>query len=218
MALLDFAALSRADIRVPSKTWAVVQPTFLSPDTALDLAGTFPTEGFEWHVQHQMLAALGKLDSEQGRRHRVRTRPLIERGADQLSDDDDLADEWRELGKELLAPDYRRVLSELSRIDLTGEMQTHFWRYEDGSSFVPHIDKAHKVVTHLIYLSEAWEPAEGGCLRILGSDSIDDVLDEIPPRLGDSVILVNRPGCWHAVTPVVAPDSSRKVLQSWFWG
>jgi SM-20-related protein len=218
MALLDLPAIGGADIRLPSTSWAVVSPTFTSDDVAHRLAREFPKEGFEWHAQRQVLAALGKLDTEQGRRHNVRTRPLIERGADHVADEEDLSDVWCELGRELLKDDYRQLLSEIAGIPLDGEMQTHFWRFEDGSSFTPHIDKSHKIVTHLIYLSEDWVPAMGGCLRVLGSNAMDDVVAEIPPILGDSVVLVNRPGCWHAVTPVVAPDTSRKVLQTWFWG
>ena len=80
-------------------------------------------------------------------------------------------------------------------------------------------DKAHKVITHLMYLTEDWTWEMGGCFRILGSGDANDVHAEIPPLLNNSVVLKRTDDAWHSVSAIPRGCTrSRKLLQVWFWG
>lgn len=219
MKVLDLDALHGARMAEHPYAWGAVARSFADGDAARELAQTFPDEGFEWHAQRQLLVALGRGDSPEARRHAVRTRALIERGEDGPFEAEALADVWRALAADLLSAEYRAALGACTGRDLSGcPMQTHFWRYEVGSRFDPHVDKAHKVVTHLIYLNEEWDASWGGCLRILRSGDIEDVAHEVVPTAGQAAVLVRCERAWHAVSELQPGHGSRKVLQTWFWG
>jgi hypothetical protein len=216
--VLDFEALTRIELHQEPPRWGVTAQMFTSSANAEALHSTFPREGFEWYSERQLLDALGKLDSEQARKHSIRTRSLIERGTSELANTEGLDDVWIRLGTELLSPAYRDALSELTDVDLSqAQMQTHFWMFEDGSWFSPHVDKPHKIVTHLMYFNPHWEPSWGGCLRLLRAGELDDVVAEVPPTLGSAVVLVNSAELWHGVTRLRGERGTRNVLQTWFW-
>lgn len=200
-------------------TWASVSRSFVADDLASELADTFPDEGFSWHAQRQLLDALGKTQSPEARRHAVRTRALIERGADDLHAREALAQAWQQVGEDLLSSEYRAALGACAGVDLTGcQMQSHFWRYEPGSRFDPHVDKPHKIVTHLLYFNPGWQDEWGGDLRLLNSDQVDDVAASVTPTAGQGIVLVRSEQAWHAVKELHDGHGSRKVLQTWFWG
>jgi Rps23 Pro-64 3,4-dihydroxylase Tpa1-like proline 4-hydroxylase len=119
---------------------------------------------------------------------------------------------WRELGEEVLSRDYLAACEAASGIDLDGTLvDLAFWRLDDGCWNGPHAAETLKLLTHIIYLSPDWSYEQGGLLRILYSEDIDDVHHEVVPISGDSVMFT--PGgenSWHAVTPVL--HGSRKSV------
>jgi hypothetical protein len=65
-----------------------------------------------------------------------------------------------------------------------------------------------------IYLSESdWRPEDGGCLRILCSDDLDDVAAEIPPALDTSILFVRSDTSWHGYQRVTRKDRARLGVQ-----
>lgn len=219
MNVLDVGALRRAEIVHEPFTWGSVARSFLGTDVARHLADTFPDDGFEWHAQRQLLLALGKGRSTDARKHAVRTRALIARGNEELVERESLPEIWQAVGEDLFCDEYRQAISECTGRDVRWcPMQTHFWRYEPGSWFEPHVDKSHKIVTHLIYLNDGWDRDWGGCLRILNSSDINDVACELTPDAGRGAILVQSKRSWHAVSELEPGHGARKVLQTWFWG
>ncbi len=72
-----------------------------------------------------------------------------------------------------------------------------------------HTDSRSKLVTVLVYLNETWSD-QGGRLRLLRSNDIDDVIEEAPPELGTMIAFINRENAWHGHMPF---DGERRVLQ-----
>ncbi|MHC5931657.1 hypothetical protein [Nostoc sp.] len=51
----------------------------------------------------------------------------------------------------------------------------------------------------------------GGCLQILLNEQLESLFQEIPPRNGNSVVLVRSENSWHNVSPVL-PQASQDSL------
>jgi SM-20-related protein len=79
-----------------------------------------------------------------------------------------------------------------------------------------HTDSKTKIITVLLYMNGQWE-ADGGRLRLLrSSDSLDDVLAEVPPDEGTLVAFLNTPNSWHGHGQFIGP---RRVIQlNWVTG
>ena len=131
-----------------------------------------------------------------------------------------LNDVWLSVAEDLVSPEYRECISDVIGRDVRNlKMQAHFWRYKAGSFFQPHVDKPHKIVTHLIYLTAGWTSEMGGCFRVLSSGAPEDVFTEIPPTAGRSILLRRTDNAWHSVSPIPrATAHDRLTLQVWFWG
>jgi Rps23 Pro-64 3,4-dihydroxylase Tpa1-like proline 4-hydroxylase len=65
------------------------------------------------------------------------------------------------------------------------------------------VDLKDKIVTHVFYFNRAWDKTDGGCLTILRSPSMADVVADVAPLLGNSSVLVRSDKSWHAVSRVV---------------
>lgn len=73
-----------------------------------------------------------------------------------------------------------------------------------------HTDSSTKLITVLVYLNDGWD-ADGGRLRLLrSSDSLDDMITEVPPEAGSMVCFRNRDNAWHGHGSF---DGVRRVLQ-----
>jgi SM-20-related protein len=73
-----------------------------------------------------------------------------------------------------------------------------------------HTDTPTKLITVLIYMNSSWE-AEGGRLRLLrSSDSLDDMVAEVPPAAGTLLAFRVTPHSWHGHASVSGP---RRVIQ-----
>jgi SM-20-related protein len=79
-----------------------------------------------------------------------------------------------------------------------------------------HTDSKTKVITVLIYMNAGWE-APGGRLRLLrSSESLEDMVAEVPPDEGTLLAFKVAPNSWHGHKPFVGP---RRVLQlNWVTG
>lgn len=197
--------------------WGYYENAFDEPDTLVE---RFPDAGYEPHAQQRILEALGKRGTDAWYANNVRTRPLLELGETRPHQPEELDDVWLSVAEDLCSAEYRECLSEVTGHDVRGlRMQAHFWQFHEGAKFKPHVDKPHKIVTHLMYLTDGWSADMGGCFQVLGSDDPTAVLTEIPPVPNSSIVLRRTDNAWHAVSPVArGTQRSRKLLQTWFWG
>ena len=117
---------------------------------------------------------------------------------------------FAEMANELLSTDLRTAFADKFQMDLTGRPTTltvrGMTRQKDGQV---HTDGASKLITILIYLNSDWG-SDGGCLRLLKSKNIDDVITEIPPAGGTLVAFRCRDNAWHGHKPFVG---ERRSLQ-----
>ena len=212
---LNLSALASAKLKEEPCPWAYYRSVF-QPHV---LTARFPTDHFEYHSQRVLLDVLGKKSSEAWYQHNVQTRALLELGAKEPFKPEELDKAWLEVASDLLSPEYRDCISNIAHFDVRClQMQAHFWRFGEGAFFQPHIDKPHKMVTHLIYLNEQWTPEMGGCLQLLGSGDPNDVQVEVPPIKNTGVVLRRTDWAWHAVSKIpLGCKLTRQVLQVWFW-
>ena len=81
-------------------------------------------------------------------------------------------------------------------------MEVNVVHYGPGAFMGPHLDLKEKLVTHVLYFNQAWDQQHGGCINILRSSNPSDVLSEILPVVGNSVLLVRSNQSWHSVSRV----------------
>lgn len=112
--------------------------------------------------------------------------------------------------EELQGDEFRKAFESKLGIDLTDRPTTLTvrgrCRMKDGKV---HTDSRSKLVTVLVYLNDTWSN-DGGRLRLLRSDNIDDVIEEAPPELGTMIAFINRENAWHGHLPF---DGERRVMQ-----
>jgi hypothetical protein len=214
--VIDFDTLARTRMQAFPYPWASYSGPFRQPPPAQ----AFPDKGFVSHAEHRILDAIGKKRTDTWFQHNIETRALIELGAAEPHQVQDLDGIWLAIAQDILSARYRDCLSDVTGLDVRElKMQAHFWRCRGGSFFTPHVDKPHKVVTHLMYLTEDWTPAMGGCFRVLLSGDTNDVHAEVSPAKGQSILLRRTDTAWHSVTPTPRDSPcERRVLQVWFWG
>ncbi|MGK5627798.1 2OG-Fe(II) oxygenase [Streptomyces sp. URMC 123] len=215
--MIDLDALGSAEMRTDPFPWAFYGNALRDPQALID---AFPTTGFEWHSQRRILETLGRRGTDAWYQHNVATRALLELGETRPHEPAELDDRWLAVVDDLLSPEYRERLSDVTGVDVRPlRMQAHFWRFDEGAFFQPHVDKPHKIVTHLMYLTENWTEDLGGCFRVLGSNDPQDVHTEIPPLPNNAIVLRRTDNAWHSVSAIPrGQQRSRKLLQVWFWG
>ena len=99
--------------------------------------------------------------------------------------------------EELNGPEFRRQVSEKLGLDLS-ELPMIVTlrgvsRAKDGRI---HTDSKTKIATILIYFNEPWT-ADTGKLRILNSDNMEDMVDEVTPNAGTLLAFRVTENCWH---------------------
>lgn len=198
-----------ADSRLESEPyrWARIDRLF-QPADAARLAQTFPTDHYK-----VVRGYGGEKDYE------YEARALIAMGADTIAHASRLSDEWRRLAEDFLSPEYRSALSALTGCDLSAApLEVNVFHYGPGASLGAHSDLPDKVVTHVLYFNEEWDPRNGGCLTILRAKDERAVAAEIPPVAGSSAVLVRSDDSWHAVSRVVnGCRTSRRSLTATFY-
>lgn len=212
---LNLEALASARLNPKPWPWGVY-------DGALEaqvLEAKFPEDCFQEHSQRRLLRALGKQGTDAWHQHNVETRPLLELGESSVYEPDGLDEAWLAVADDLLSIEYRECISEMADHDVRSlEFQAHFWRFGQGSFFTPHVDKPHKIVTHLMYLNDGWSAGMGGILQILDAEGAERAKAEVPPHMNTGVILKRTDDAWHSVTRIpLGVCWTRRVLQVWFW-
>ncbi len=115
----------------------------------------------------------------------------------------------------------RALLSDLERLRLEFnaqgflglfDLELHYARYPPGSGYTRHVDQLQgrdqRVVSFILYLNDAWQPGDGGELRIFGPEGARD----IAPIAGRLVCFMTA-GREHAVLPTRLP---RLSIAGWF--
>lgn len=143
----------------------------------------------------------------------------VRKGSPTIYNPSSLAEIWISLLNEISTEKYRNLISAITRIPLDNSaLEINFWRYSAGSFLDVHIDKKEKLVTHLIYFNEHWDPNWGGCFRIHINENNRSVYRKLHPTLDNSILLINGEKAWHSVEPVCCNTSaSRNGLQVIFW-
>jgi hypothetical protein len=200
--MLNLQRISQQKIETEPYQWAFVDRLF-SGDGAAELAATFPRDNFK---------KVAGYDGEKS--YEYRSRSLVHMGATVPSHAGGLSPTWRALAEDLLSAEYRSALSGMVGRDLSSTlMEINVIHYGPGAWLGPHVDLKEKMVSHVLYFNETWNPRQGGCLNILRSSNPADVFAEISPVVGNSVILVRSNRSWHCVSRVT-PDcrTSRRSI------
>jgi Rps23 Pro-64 3,4-dihydroxylase Tpa1-like proline 4-hydroxylase len=113
---------------------------------------------------------------------------------------------------------YRDALGSLAGVGLRdAPVSFHLWEYAENDWLSPHLDKAEKLVTQVIYLTQGWREGAGGRLLILERDELTSAVRRIPPLLGSATVLVRSDSSWHAVEPVVPGSPRRRSMTVTYW-
>jgi SM-20-related protein len=204
---MNLGALAALNVGRKPYDWGFMPDAF-ALDHAARLLATFPRDGY-WQ--------LTGTDAEKSWTYAAR--PLVTLDAGGPSFPDNLHPEWAGVAQQLTNHSYRRTLGAAIGRDLsTAGVEASVWRWDVGTNLGPHRDMATKIVTQVFYFNVGWRPEWGGCLRILNSHDPDDVVEELPPRLGSSSVLVRSDRSWHSVTPVQAsaPGPRLSLIVTWF--
>ncbi len=117
---------------------------------------------------------------------------------------------FAELIKELEGPEVRKAFEEKFETDLTNRptmiTARGMCRARDGAV---HTDSRTKIITVLIYLNKTWGN-EGGCLRLLRSQNMEDCIKEVSPSAGTLISFLNTENAWHGHASYEGP---RQVIQ-----
>jgi len=190
--MIDLTRFQSQQILSDPYRWALVDQLFSTAD-ARALVETFPRDHFK---------TVKGYDGEKGYEYEARS--LVHMGADKPTQAHSLSDAWRRLAEDLLSPAYRDALSQFTGVDLsTLPLEANAFHYGRSAWLGPHVDLEDKIVTHVLYFNESWSESDGGCLTILGSGDMAQVVKTIPPVIGNSSVLVRSTNSWHAVTRVV---------------
>lgn len=205
--MIDLIQISRHKLRTEPFAWAEIGNLF-APRDAAALATTFPCDHFK-----TLMSYGGEKDYE------YEARALIPMGAETIAYAEELSAAWLSLARAMLSPAYRSAMSLLTGRDLTNApLEVNVFHYGPGACLGPHPDLADKVVTHVLYFNQAWNREDGGCLSILRSADPAEVVAEILPLVGNSVVLVRSDNSWHAVSRVVAGcQRTRRSLTATFY-
>lgn len=189
--MIDLTKLTPEALAREPYRWAFVGGLF-SPEDASALARTFPRDHFK---------TVGGYDGEKGFQYEARS--LVGMGAGEPAHARRLSEPWRRFAGELLSQEYRAALSRMTGLDLSGlPMEANVSHYGARAWLGPHVDLEDKVVTHVFYFNEAWDEGDGGCLTVLRSGEMGDVVKVVPPLVGNSAVLVRSTNSWHAVSRV----------------
>jgi SM-20-related protein len=197
---LDLRPLLSGRLEHDPCSWGVIDEVFSNA------VGRMLTDSYPLDHYQTVSATGGEKD------YSYDVRELIPFGKAAVSHSGELSAAWRGLADDLLSPRYRAAVSMLSGVDLRhAPLEVNVFQYDSGGSIGPHRDLPDKLVTHVLYFNHTWDPANGGCLRVLRSESSSDVAAEVQPVVGSSVVLVRGPGSWHEVTSVAAGAASSRL-------
>ena len=112
---------------------------------------------------------------------------------------------------EMDSPPFRMAIEEKFGVELEGK-PTMFTvrgrcRLKDGQV---HTDSESKVITVLLYMNPGDWPNDGGRLRILRSNDVNDYVAEVPPDVGTLLVFRRSDNSFHGHLPF---EGERKVIQ-----
>ncbi len=111
---------------------------------------------------------------------------------------------------ELNGPEFRSLISDKLGMDLnTLPMIVTLRGVSRPKDGRVHTDSKSKIATILIYFNDDWT-AETGKLRILNSDNLEDMADEVIPNAGTLLGFRVTDNCWHGYPPF---DGIRRSIQ-----
>jgi SM-20-related protein len=205
--MIDLNRISQAHMESEPYRWAAIDRLF-APEDATALAATFPDGHFK---------RLADYDGQKEFEYDIRC--LIRMGEQSISRAHQLSGAWRTLADDLLSPAYRAAMSSLTGLDLSAApLEVNLFHYPPGGSHGAHPDHRDKIVTHVLYFNDSWNDDDGGCLTILRSSDVQDVAMSVPPRVGNSAVLVRSDHSWHAVSRVAKSSPlSRRSLTATFY-
>ncbi|MEH1827096.1 MAG: 2OG-Fe(II) oxygenase family protein [Nostoc sp.] len=120
---------------------------------------------------------------------------------------------WQSLVEELHSSAYRESIAKLTGLNLEQQFISIFLSRLDPIVNGSHSDSEGIILAHLLYFGrEDWKIEWGGCLQILLNEQLESLFQEIPPRNGNSVVLVRSENSWHNVSPVSSPEASQDRL------
>ncbi len=190
--LIDFTRITQQSLATDPYEYTFVNNLFASR-AAQALATSYPRDHFRLVKGH---------DGEKGYEYHARS--LIGMGADLPAFADGLSAAWQQLAEELLSGAYRAAMTKLTGLDLRQvPIEVNVFHYPAGSWLGPHLDLKDKIVTHVFYFNQTWNKADGGCLTVLRSADMSDVVTDVAPIVGNSSVLVRSDHSWHAVSRVV---------------
>jgi SM-20-related protein len=199
--MIDLDVIGRNTLAVEPYQWAFINQLFSRRDAAA-LVASYPRDHFKTIRGH---------DGEKGYEYEARS--LIHMGADTPSFAEDLSSAWRQLAAGLLSKQYRDAMTQLTGLALAAApMEVNLFHYGPGAWLGPHLDLKEKITTHVLYFNRTWNPKSGGCLRILRSREMTDMVTEIVPIVGNSAVVVRSDKSWHAVSRV--QEGCRKSRRS----
>ncbi len=199
--MINLSRIEQQTLMVDPYEWAFVNELF-TPQDAESLADSYPRDHFK---------TVAGNDGEKSYEYEARS--LINMAANTLSYAEGLSPAWRRLASDLLSPAYRAAMTKLTGRDLTTvPMEVNIFHYTPGSWLGPHLDLKTKIVTHVLYFNKTWNIEDGGCLTVLRSSDISDVVTKVSPIVGNSSVIVRSEKSWHAVSRVV--DTCRRSRRS----
>ena len=205
--VISFDRVRAATMQESPYRWGVVGDLY-DPADRQALIDTYPVEPF---------ATISGDDGEKSYEYEARC--LVAMGGVAPWRPDLLSESWFRLATDLCSRGYRAALSELTGRSLDGLiMEANAFHYGPGSWLGPHVDLPEKILTHVLYFNDTWDAGDGGCLRVLASGDDSDVVEEVLPIAGSSVVVVRSDVSWHAVTRVdpSCRDSRRSVTVTFY--
>lgn len=205
-ALVDLDTLASTRLATEPYRWGYL-PHAIPIAHADALRITFPSTGF-WRLRDH--------DGEKDMNFRLRA--LVPLGHRSAADPGSLHPLWLRLVDELLSPAYRHACEMALGLSLDGaSLEVSAWRWGRDAELGAHADIPRKIMSQVFYFNDEWDPAWGGCLRILGSKEMDDRVAELPPALGSASIIARSDMSWHAVPRVRAEAAGDRlsVVATW---
>jgi SM-20-related protein len=118
----------------------------------------------------------------------VQNFPIINSGGSFNKEDLELSEHYHSLHDSLDSDSFRQALSEKFKVNVITSPIMLTYR--------GHTDSKTKLLTILIYFNDGWA-AQSGKLRILNSDDMNDIAEEVNPTAGSMVAFKVTDNCWH---------------------
>jgi len=207
LGILDLDAVRSVHMADIPYRWGLIQHAFRNLELAHTLEVEFPTTGFI--LTHRPSGIAGQ------KGYHTHNLSLVAAGNSVAESLRHLTPLWRQMLTELRSAAYRQAVSTLIGRSLErSRLEIRAIRYGPGSWLDPHTDRADKAVTQTWYFNTRWCASWQGALRILRSRNDTDVVADIVPSLGQSVVLIPSEHSWHSVPRVSndAPEDRRTLL------